>query len=155
MTGASAPNHSESDPDRPRRTWKLPSKMFGRIRTSTVLLGICFVLTGLLYNQLQEGNDAPTAGPTAVDPSLIVPGPSSEPRYTEESTTTTPVPTTTQPASPSDASGTPSVAPGEPGSTTGGTDSSTTPEPTYLPGLTVPPELRSLLPAPPSATGTP
>ncbi|OAK56658.1 hypothetical protein [Rhodococcoides kyotonense] len=138
------------------RAWRPPAKLFGRIRTSTAILSLCFVLTGLLYNQLQEGNDAPAAGPTAVDPGLVSPGPSAQQEYTEQYTTTTPpAPTTTVSPTPTDVPTTTSGVPGAPGTGTSDTGTSTTTAPTYLPGLTVPPELRSLLPAPPTATGTP
>ncbi|WP_072807331.1 hypothetical protein [Rhodococcoides yunnanense] len=145
----------DSDPDRPRRSWVIPTRLFGRVRTSTVLIGVCFILTALLYDQVRPEPAAVVNGPTAVDTSQYQTGPQQQPeeQYTEPSTTV-PTVTTTSPSGTQDPSSQEGTS-GAPGSSTGGQEGSTTQDPTYLPGLTIPPQLRSLLPAPPSATGTP
>lgn len=143
---------SDSDPDRPRRNWKIPARIYGRVRTSTVLLGICFVLTALLYDQVRPGPELVQTGPQPIDTSQYTQQPAYQPEYTEPSTTPTPS-TTEDLTTTEDPSGTGSTS-GEPGSTSGGSGSSTTQDPTYLPGLTVPRELRSLFPPAPQAPST-
>lgn len=153
---------SDSDSDRPRRNWRIPTRIYGRVRTSTVLLGVCFVLTSLLYDQVRPLPDAATSGPQPIDTSQYTDvAPRQE--YTAPSTptpsaTTTPTPTSTVDPSSTAVPGAPGTAPDGTGSPTGESGTTTTLDPTYLPGLTVPPQLRSLFPpAPgaPSTTGTP
>ncbi|WP_037160980.1 hypothetical protein [Rhodococcoides fascians] len=140
------------------RSWRIPNRIRG-VRTSTLFFGVCFVLTGLLYVQVDEVVTAQredVQGPTAVDPGSY---PTQAPQQTYQPTyTSTPSPTTTvDPSATDEQSGAPEVS-GDPGSPTGQTGTSATQDPTYLPGLTVPPQLRSLLPpAPqaPTATGSP
>lgn len=146
----------ESDPDRPSRNWRIPSRIYGRVRTSTVLLGICFVLTALLYDQVRPPAEVVQTGPQPIDTSQYTQQQTYQPEYTAPSTTA--APTSTGNTSTTDDPTSEGESSGEPGSSTGGSGSSTTQDPTYLPGLTVPPELRSLFPpAPqaPSATGNP
>lgn len=156
-----APDTAASEPDPQRRNtfrgWRIPATLFGRARTSTVILGICFVLTGLLYNQLQSDNRGVQQGPQPIDPAQYQTTPV-EPSVSEYSRTPTAVPTPTE--DPSTTTVPPAVGEtsGETGAPTSGSNSSTTQDPTFLPGRTIPPELRSLIPpAPPapSATGTP
>lgn len=155
-------SEDENNTDQSSRNWKswrIPNRIYGRIRTSTVFFGICFVLTSLLYIQVDQGiradNPQSTEGPSAVDTGQYT-GDQSPPVTTGQSPTETPS-TTVDPSVTGNPSG-PEGSSGEPGSSTSGTGASTTPDPTYLPGMTVPPALRSLIPpAPqaPSATGTP
>ncbi len=143
------------------RHWKIPSRIFGRARTSTVALGICFVLTALLYGQVRPEPEGAVTGPTPIDtgqyqnrlPSLVpessLPSSSVPPSSSGDTTTT---------QDPSDTSGIPAEPEqqrepgqqGEPGSSTGESGSATSQVPTYLPGITVPPQLRSLYPQAPS-----
>ena len=154
------------------RHWKIPSRIFGRARTSTVALGICFVLTALLYGQVRPEPEGAVTGPTPIDTGQYQ---NRLPSYVPESSTpSTSVPpsssadsTTSQ--DPSDSSSTPGETgqpgqpgqqrePGEPGSSTGESGSATSQAPTYLPGITVPPQLRSLYPqapAPSAPSSTP
>lgn len=150
-----------TDADRPTRHWKIPSRLFGRARTSTVALGICFVLTALLYGQVRPEPEGAVNGPTPIDTGQYQ---NRLPSYVPESSTpSTSVPpsssvdsTTSQ--DPSETSGTPEEPgqqrepgqQGEPGSSTGESGSATSQVPTYLPGITVPPQLRSLYPQPPT-----
>ncbi|WP_128645223.1 hypothetical protein [Rhodococcus sp. BS-15] len=68
----STPNIETEHPKPQWRQWRIPTKIGGRVRTSTVAFGICFVLTGLLYGQVSAEVDAQNReavqGPTAVDP---------------------------------------------------------------------------------------
>ncbi|MDJ0392057.1 hypothetical protein QMK17_01765 [Rhodococcus sp. G-MC3] len=150
-----------ADPDRPRRNWKIPTRIYGRVRTSTVLIGICFILTALLYDQVRPLPDTPVTGPTAVDTSQYQTDQRTyQEQYTSVPPTTTDNPSTTmEPSGSAGTSGTAGTS-GEPGTSgeSGQSRPSTSQDPTYLPGLTVPPQLRSLLPpapAGPSGTGTP
>ncbi|MCZ4078361.1 hypothetical protein O1W68_10440 [Rhodococcus sp. H36-A4] len=158
-----------TDTDRSTRHWKIPSRLFGRARTSTVALGICFVLTALLYGQVRPEPESAVNGPTPIDTGQYQ---NRLPSYVPESLTP---PTGVPPSSsvdsttsqdPSDTSGTPGEPgqqqePGQqggPGSSTGESGSATTQVPTYLPGITVPPQLRSLYPqapAPSAPSSTP
>ncbi|MGA9870826.1 MAG: hypothetical protein WBQ44_06770 [Rhodococcus sp. (in: high G+C Gram-positive bacteria)] len=142
-----------SDPDRPVRRWKIPTRVLGRARTSTVLLGICFVLTALLYGQVRPEPVGTVELPQPPTSSEVEQAPvqeqSSEAPSATVTSTTTAVPSSTEGESNS------TDAPGGPGSSTPGGTSSTTQDPTFLPGMTVPPQLRSLLPPTPSATGAP
>ncbi len=158
-----------TETDRWTRHWKIPARIFGRARTSTVALGICFVLTALLYGQVRPEPEGAVNGPTPIDtgqyqnrlpsdvPESSIPSASIPPSSSAE-------PTTSQ--DPSGTSGTPGEPgqqqePGqqrEPGSSTGESGSTTSQDPTYLPGLTVPPQLRSLYPqapAPSAPSSTP
>ncbi len=150
------PDKTESKPVWSLRSWRIPPRLFGRVRTSTVLLGICFVLTSLLYNQLSAANEGEQNGPTAIDPGQFQTGsPQTDPRN-YNSTSTTLMPTTPKPSG--TGSGAASATPATPGSSTGGAEASPSRVPTYMPGLTVPPDLRSLfppVPAAPGATGAP
>ena len=80
----STPNIETEHPKPQWRQWRIPTKIGGRVRTSTVAFGICFVLTGLLYGQVSAEVDAQNReavqGPTAVDPAELTP-------YTEPQTT--------------------------------------------------------------------
>lgn len=151
----------DSDPDRPRLHWRIPPRIYGRVRTSTVVIGICFVLTALLYDQVRVVPEPAQTGPQAVDTSQYTQQPGYRSEYSEPSTTESP--TTTDQSTTADPSTTgtgtePGGRSGQTGSQTGESGTSTTADPTYLPGMTVPPELRSLFPpAPqePSTTGTP
>ncbi|WP_338892940.1 hypothetical protein [Rhodococcus sovatensis] len=140
--------------DRRSRSWKIPSRIYGRVRTSTVALGICFVLTALLYNQVRP-EPAEVQGPQPVDTSQYTGvQPNYQSEYTEPSTTTPPS-STVDPSNTEDPSNT-GATPGEPGSSGSSTSSeSGTQEPTFLPGVPVPPQLRSLFPSEPSATPSP
>ncbi|KZF12864.1 MAG: hypothetical protein WBD41_15255 [Rhodococcus sp. (in: high G+C Gram-positive bacteria)] len=141
--------------DRPSRSWKIPPRIYGRVRTSTVALGVCFVLTALLYGQVRPEPAAEQVGPQPIDTSQYSGDqPNYQSEYTEPSATTPPS-STVDPSGTEDPSNTGATS-GEPGfsgeSTTGDAG---TQDPTYLPGLTVPPELRSLLPSAPRATANP
>ncbi|MFI8566859.1 hypothetical protein ACIGGF_09910 [Rhodococcus sp. NPDC078407] len=122
------------------RQWRIPAKIHGRVRTSTVAFGIFFVLTGLWYgqvsNEIAERDSEQIQGPTAVDPGELTPytQPQPEPSLSGTSTTTpTPVPTTVE-EQPSDAvEGT-------------GAQSTTTAPPTTTFGLPLPPGIQSLIP---------
>lgn len=133
----------ESDPDRPERRWMIPARIRGRIRTSTVALGICFVLTALLYGQVRPdppGTVSPTPETTAPE----------DVRTPESVITQTPLSVTPSVEESPDA-GTES---GESGFSP--TESGTVPseEPTLLPGVPIPPQLRSVIPTQPSAAAT-
>ncbi|ORI18228.1 hypothetical protein [Rhodococcus sp. 1168] len=154
---------ANTETDRWTRHWKIPSRIFGRARTSTVALGICFVLTALLYGQVRPEPEGAVTGPTPVDtgqyqnrlpsdvPESLPPSSSVPPSPSGDSTTS---------QDPSDTSGTPEEPgqqrqPGqqrEPGSSTGESGSTTSQVPTYLPGITVPPQLRSLYPQAPTTS---
>ncbi len=155
-----------TDADRPTRHWKIPARLFGRARTSTVALGICFVLTALLYGQVRPEPESAVNGPTPIDtgqyqnrlpidvPESSTPSASVPPSSSVDTTTS---------QDPSDTSGTPGEQQepgqqGEPGSSTRESGSATTQVPTYLPRLSVPPQLRSLYPqapAPSAQSSTP
>lgn len=140
--------------DRPSRNWKIPTRIYGRVRTSTVLIGICFILTALLYDQVRPEPESAVNGPVAVDTSQYQ---TDQQTYQQQYTTTVPRSTTVAPSTtddPTESGGTSA----EPGSSSGEPGTSATQDPTFLPGLTVPPELRSLFPQTPSAparSGTP
>lgn len=141
--------------DRPSRSWKIPPRIYGRVRTSTVALGICFVLTALLYNQVRP-EPATVQGPQPVDTSQY---PGVQPNYPSEynDPTTTLPSSTVDPSNTEDSSNTedPSNT-GEPGSSGSSTSrESGAQEPTFLPGVPVPPQLQSLFPSTPSATPNP
>ena len=133
----------ESDPDQPARRWRIPARIRGRIRTSTVALGICFVLTAFLYGQVRPPSPGTVSPPSTNEPtSDYVESPDSG----ESQTTTSAEPSVTEsapdPGAESDSSPTESGSlPSE--------------EPTFLPGIPIPPQLRSVIPTPPSAAATP
>lgn len=134
----------ESDPDRPARRWKIPARIRGRIRTSTVALGICFVLTALFYGQVRPPP----------------PGVVSPPSTTETEPASDYVETPSSGASQTPTSVDPSAGDGSTDTTESGsspTESGSLPseEPTFLPGVPIPPQLRSVIPTPPSAAATP
>lgn len=152
-------DEKESDKSKAVPTWSLrslriPPRLFGHARTSTVLFGICFVLTGLLYNQLSAANQGEQNGPTAIDPSQFQTdpsqfqtGPSQNDPRTYNPTSTSLMPTTPPPTS----TGNSGDASATPDSSTGGIETSPSLVPTFVPGLTVPPDLRSLFPPAPAA----
>ncbi len=135
-----------SAPDRPARKHRIPSRIPGGARTSTVALGICFVLTALLYGQVR-----PPAPGTVVEPE-----PASDIQPSDETIVPSEISVT-----PTFESPTPTVT-GEAPSTGGQTeqtgsptsDGSTSQESTFLPGVPVPPQLRSVVPTAPGGTGT-
>ncbi|MEH6793741.1 MAG: hypothetical protein V7694_06355 [Rhodococcus sp. (in: high G+C Gram-positive bacteria)] len=135
-------------PQRNWRQWRIPTKIYGRIRTSTVAFGICFVLTGLLYGQVSEDiarkNDESVQGPVAVDPADLAPlteQPTYAPTSSRLSTTTTPTATT-------DPGQSGSVEESEPQATT-----TTVPPTTTAPfGVPIPPAIQSLIPTQPAPT---
>ncbi|MDI9925099.1 MULTISPECIES: hypothetical protein [unclassified Rhodococcus (in: high G+C Gram-positive bacteria)] len=142
---------TETGTDHPRRNWRqwrIPAKINGRVRTSTVAFGICFVLTGLWYGQISaeiaERDSEQIQGPVAVDPGELTPyiqPQTSEPSFT--STTVTPTPTAT-----TDPDGSDSVdGSGQPATTT------TVPPTTTAPfGVPIPPAIQSLIPSQPAPT---
>ncbi|WP_415974364.1 hypothetical protein [Rhodococcus sp. 077-4] len=145
----STPDTGTDLPQRNWRQWRIPAKIFGRVRTSTVAFGVCFVLTGLLYGQVSieiaERNEQATQGPVAVDPGELN-------TYTEPQTyaptpsrqaTTTPTPTAT-----TDPDGSGSVdESGQQATTT------TVPTTTTAPfGVPLPPAIQSLIPTSPAPT---
>jgi len=145
----------DAQPNRPSRRWPIPARIYGRVRTSTVLIGVCFVLTALLYDQVRPDPEVVQTGPQPIDTSQYTQQPTYRQPYTEPSTTQAPSATAPSGTEGESSTGADSV---EPESSTGQSGASATQEPTYLPGLTVPPQLRSLLPpAPqaPTATGSP
>lgn len=132
------------------RQWRIPAKIYGRVRTSTVAFGICFVLTGLWYGQVSteiaERDSEQIQGPTAVDPAELTPytEPQSE-TSVSGSSTTTPTPTATTGAEQS-------------GSVDGSGQSATTttvPPTTTAPfGVPIPPAIQSLIPSQPAPTSS-
>ena len=144
----STPDTGTERSQRNWRQWRIPNKIYGRVRTSTVAFGICFVLTGLLYGQVSadiaERDAEPVQGPVAVDPDATTPyiqPQTSEPRFS--TTTVSPTPTAT-----ADPDGTGSVdESGQPATTT------TVPSTTTAPfGVPSPPAIQSLIPTQPAPT---
>ncbi|MDI9895348.1 MULTISPECIES: hypothetical protein [Nocardiaceae] len=144
----STPDTGTERSQRNWRQWRIPNKIYGRVRTSTVAFGICFVLTGLFYGQVSadiaERDKQMIEGPVAVDPSELTPytqPQTSEPRYT--TTTVSPTPSATVDPEPS-------------GSVeeTGGQASTTTAPPTTTApfGVPIPPAIQSLIPTQPAPT---
>ncbi|MFD4266278.1 hypothetical protein [Rhodococcus sp. NPDC058481] len=99
--------HEEHEtPGKHERRWVLPEKLFGRARTSTVILGVAFLATLLLYGYLNQdpentetGQVAPVPttprSPEYTEPTTSTPPTTSAvPSTTAEATTTTPSPTT-------------------------------------------------------------
>lgn len=147
----STPDTGTESPRRNWRQWRIPAKINGRVRTSTVAFGICFVLTGLLYGQVSDDirtrNEEAVQGPVAVDPSELTP--TTQPQLrTGNSVTSTTIPT---PIGTTDADPTGSVEQsGEQASTT--TAPSTT---TTVPfGVPIPPAIQSLIPTQPAPTSS-
>ncbi|MBY4210642.1 hypothetical protein HQO27_12950 [Rhodococcus fascians] len=146
----SAPDAGTEHPQRNWRRWRIPTKIYGRVRTSTVAFGICFVLTGLLYGQLSEEkaeiNRQSVQGPVAVSPDEFTQPDESQtyvPTPSRSSTTTTPS-ATTEPESSTSAEDT-------------GTQSATTVPPTTTTapfGVPIPPAIQSLIPSRPAPTSS-
>ncbi|OZE06196.1 hypothetical protein CH249_24485 [Rhodococcus sp. 05-2255-3B1] len=146
-------NTPDTGTERPQwnwRQWRIPAKINGRVRTSTVAFGICFVLTGLWYGQVSaeiaERDSERIQGPVAVDPGELTPytqPQTVEPTYS--STTVTPTPTAT-----TDPDGSGSVdESGQPATTT------TLPSTTTAPfGVPLPPVIQSLIPSQPAPTSS-
>lgn len=144
----STPNIEAEHPKRNWRQWRIPARIGGRVRTSTVAFGVCFVLTGLLYGQVNAEvdkiNREAVQGPVAVDPSEVTPytSPRSQPS-SSVSSTTTPTPTATTDAE-------------QPGGVVDGTGqqpTTTAPAATTTPfGLPLPPGIQSLIPTQPAPT---
>ncbi|OZD09109.1 hypothetical protein CH275_02315 [Rhodococcus sp. 06-235-1A] len=143
----------ETGTDLPRRNWRqwrIPNKIYGRVRTSTVAFGICFVLTGLWYGQVSaeiaERDSEQIQGPVAVDPGQLTPytqPQTFEPTYS--STTATPTPTAT-----TDPDGSGSVEQsGQQASTTTASPTTTAPF-----GVPLPPVIQSLIPTQPAPTSS-
>jgi len=146
----SSPDTGTERSQRNWRQWRIPAKIYGRVRTSTVAFGICFVLTGLLYGQVSadiaERDRQRIEGPVAVDPSDLAP-------YTEQPTyapTSSRLSTTTTPTTPTDPeqSGTVEES-GQQATTT--TVSPTTTAPF---GVPIPPAIQSLIPTQPAPTSS-
>lgn len=142
------PGTGTERPQRNWRQWRIPAKIYGRVRTSTVAFGICFVLTGLWYGQVSaeiaERDSEQIQGPTAVDSSELTPY--TEPRSETSvsgSSTTTPTPTATSGA---EQSGSVDES-GQSATTT------TLPPTTTAPfGVPLPPVIQSLIPSQPAPT---
>ncbi|MCZ4518734.1 hypothetical protein O4220_09415 [Rhodococcus ruber] len=145
----STPDTGTERSQRNWRQWRIPAKIYGRVRTSTVAFGVCFVLTGLLYGQVSAdiaARDAePVQGPVAVDQDASTPytqPQTSEPRYS--TTTASPTPTATTDAEPSGSV----EQSGEQASTTTAPPTTTT-----APfGVPIPPAIQSLIPTQPAPT---
>ncbi|OZE74758.1 hypothetical protein CH294_24825 [Rhodococcus sp. 14-2483-1-1] len=146
----SSPDTGTERPQRNWRQWRIPAKIYGRVRTSTVAFGICFVLTGLLYGQVSadiaERDKQQIEGPVAVDPSELTPynqPQTSEPRYS--TTTVSPTPSATVDP---EQSGTVEES-GQQATTT------TVPPTTTAPfGVPIPPAIQSLIPTQPAPTSS-
>ncbi|MGB2722234.1 MAG: hypothetical protein WBF80_02910 [Rhodococcus sp. (in: high G+C Gram-positive bacteria)] len=145
----STPNIETEHPKPQWRQWRIPTKIGGRVRTSTVAFGICFVLTGLLYGQVSAEVDAQNReavqGPTAVDPAELTPY--TEPQTTQPSSsvTSTTAPTPTATTEPEQSGG---VVDG-----TGQQPTTTAPAATTAPfGVPIPPAIQSLIPTQPAPT---
>lgn len=143
---------SDTETERPRpawRQWRIPNRIYGRVRTSTVALGICFVLTGLLYGQLNADvtarNQESVEGPTAVDPAQTVPTDRQQTYEPTYSVTSTPVPTSTS-TTDTEQTGTVEES-GQQAPTS--TVAPTTTEPF---DVTLPPAIQSLIPSQPAPT---
>ncbi|CCQ17029.1 putative RNA polymerase sigma factor [Rhodococcus sp. AW25M09] len=141
----STPEAGIESPRRNWRQWRIPTKIAGRVRTSTVAFGICFVLTGLLYGQVNaevdRQNEEAVQGPVAVDPSEGAP--TDSPPSSSVSATTAPTPTATTEAG---QSGGPDET-GQQSVTTAPLTTTTAPF-----GLPLPPGIQSLIPSPPAPT---
>lgn len=142
-----APTGHRADADRPVRKHKIPLRIPGGARTSTVALGICFVLTALLYGQVR-----PPAPGTVPEPQ-----PASDVQPSIEPVAPSEISVTPTPESPSSSvtDEAPSTGSESNQSGTSTNDGPTSGESTFLPGVPVPPQLRSVVPPVPGATGTP
>ncbi|WP_206497951.1 hypothetical protein [Rhodococcus sp. KRD175] len=146
----STPDTGTERSQRNWRQWRIPAKIYGRVRTSTVAFGICFVLTALLYGQVSadiaERNGEAVQGPVAVSPDELT-QPSESQTYvpTPSRLSTTTPSTTTDPESSTSADDT-------------GTQSTTTTAPpttTTAPfGVPIPPAIQSLIPSRPAPTSS-
>jgi hypothetical protein len=140
-----SPQVSVAPATRRRRLWpkSVPSRI-GRARTSTVVLGLLFVLAGLLY--VPPVPTGTTAGTPAGDVSPVTTAPAQAPATTTEpapSTATDDTATTTAPTSAPEET---TTEPQETGSTTGRTTSAPTRTPattTRAPETTTPAPARS------------
>ncbi|MDV8020633.1 hypothetical protein [Rhodococcus sp. IEGM 1330] len=133
--------------DHPRRTWRqwrIPAKIYGRVRTSTVAFGMCFVLTGLWYGQVSaeitKRNEETVQGPVAVDPGELVPYTPSQTYEPSSTTTTTPETSEPEPSGGVDDTGTQSTTTAPPTTTTAPF------------GVPIPPAIQSLIPTQPAPT---
>ena len=146
-TTESGPGEGAPSPDPPTRKHKIPARIPGGARTSTVALGICFVLTALLYSQVRP------PPPGVVEE----PAPTSETQPSAEFVVPSDISVTSTPetAIPSVTGEMPSTGEESGPSETSTNDESTSQESTFLPGVPIPPQLRSAVPAAPGATGSP
>ncbi|MEK8072116.1 hypothetical protein [Rhodococcoides navarretei] len=144
----SEPGTGTRRPQRNWRQWRIPAKINGRVRTSTLAFGIFFVLTGLWYGQVSaeiaERDGEQIQGPTAPDPADLTPytEPQSETGVSGTSTaTSTPAATTEteQPSGVVDDTGQQPTSTAAPITTT-----------TF--GLPLPPGIQSLIPTQPAPT---
>ncbi|MDI9931448.1 hypothetical protein QM588_13650 [Rhodococcus sp. IEGM 1354] len=147
----STPDTGTERSQRNWRQWRIPAKIYGRVRTSTVAFGICFVLTGLLYGQVSEDiakrDSERVQGPVAVSPDeLIEPSESQTyvPTPSRLSTTSSPSATTEpEPSTSADDTGTQSTTTTAPPATT-----------TAPFGVPLPPAIQSLIPSRPAPTSS-
>jgi hypothetical protein len=147
----STPDTGTERSQRNWRQWRIPAKIYGRVRTSTVAFGICFVLTALLYGQVSEDiakrNEEAVQGPVAVSPDELNKPSESQtyvPTPSRLSTTSSPIATTEpEPSTSADDSGTQS------------TTTTTPPTTTTAPfGVPLPPAIQSLIPSRPAPTSS-
>jgi hypothetical protein len=147
----STPDTGTERSQRNWRQWRIPAKIYGRVRTSTVAFGICFVLTGLLYGQVSadiaDRNREAVQGPVAVSPDEL--------NRPSESQTYVPTPsrlsTTTIPSVTTEPESTPSA------DDTGTQSTTTTAPPTTTTapfGVPLPPAIQSLIPSRPAPTSS-
>ncbi|QII06729.1 hypothetical protein BH93_16455 [Rhodococcoides fascians A25f] len=146
----SSPDTGTERSQRNWRQWRIPAKIYGRVRTSTVAFGICFVLTGLLYGQVSAdiaARDAePVQGPIAVDPDASTSY--NQPQTSEQRYSTTTVSPTPSATVDPEQSGTVEES-GQQATTT--TVSPTTTAPF---GVPIPPAIQSLIPTQPAPTSS-
>jgi hypothetical protein len=147
----STPDTGTERSQRNWRQWRIPAKIYGRVRTSTVAFGICFVLTALLYGQVSEDiakrNEEAVQGPVAVSPDELNKPSESQtyvPTPSRLSTTSSPIATPEpEPSTSADDSGTQS------------TTTTTPPTTTTAPfGVPLPPAIQSLIPSRPAPTSS-
>ena len=132
---------TEPAPGTPHRWWSAIPRHLGRARTSTVVLVLLFLATGVLYLYVKPEETAAST-PTGGDPAV------NQPATTTPPATTPPPATTTQPAP------TTTVDPTTEVPTTTVPEQTTVPEDTTE---TVPPSTTETVPPVPTAptTGTP
>ncbi|KQU31286.1 hypothetical protein HQ308_15545 [Rhodococcus sp. BP-241] len=146
MTSNEPESSATEHPDAPRSTFRpgwmsrIPARILGRFRTTTVVMVLAFLAVLVLWNNVRFDPTLNENSPVYVPPapsSSEAPPPAETyaPTTTTFRSTTTPVPTTTDPASPQDGVTTTAPAP----TTTTGT---TTRAPGFqlptIPGLPLP-----------------